>query len=215
MKTELTDAQLMQLCSGIPLEKIQEIAVKYMGFDLSEIQIYKEKFPRDETMVKCSLLETWRNRNYPHSREKLLNIMKWSACDGFVHPKTFAFFGECKHQALVEKGTYFLMNILCFTQNKGTGTPVLHKDSCNFLGHLKFLYDIQSYALNIFFYKLQYSARTWEATLHPPKNCLPHGHFAIESVQDPWQLMSITLTCNSEPIMGVLGLDFEPSGTLV
>ena len=101
-RPEVTDAQLMQLCSNIPLERMQQIAVRYMGFDLPDIQICRENFPGDDAMVKCSLLENWRNRNYTNTKERLLDILMRSAHDGLVHPKTFAFLDQERSEALMK-----------------------------------------------------------------------------------------------------------------
>ncbi len=92
----------MQLCSDIPLERMQQIAVRYMGFDLPDIQIYRESFPGDDAMVKCSLLENWRNRNYTNTKERLLDILMRSARDGLLHPKTFAFLDKERSEALIK-----------------------------------------------------------------------------------------------------------------
>ncbi len=101
-RPEVTDAQLMELCSEIPLERMQQIAVRYLGFDLPDIQIVRENFPGDDAMVKCSLLENWRNRNYINTKERLLDILMRSAHDGLLHPKTFAFLDKERSEALMK-----------------------------------------------------------------------------------------------------------------
>ena len=85
---------------------MQQIAVRYMGFDLPDIQMYRESFPGDDAMVKCSLLENWRNRNYSSTKERLLDIMIRCAHDGLLHPKTFAFLDKERSEALM-KGIFY------------------------------------------------------------------------------------------------------------
>ncbi len=100
-KDKLSDVELMEICSLVPVGKMEVIATRFLDIDIPELQMEQARW-KDDELLKCGLLRIWCNRNPENTRKKLFDVLTKAAHAGLIHPKAFASLDEERGAALMK-----------------------------------------------------------------------------------------------------------------
>ncbi len=90
----------MRIAGKVPVQAMKQIAVRYMGIEMPEIDNWCLAHREEVEMISFRILEKWRNMNPGgDAQEKLHKILMTAASSGIIRQETFSFLmpgGCCK-----------------------------------------------------------------------------------------------------------------------